>query len=209
MARLDNFMSSSRVGGQIDLLLTGSTVGMKSRELKSAFNYHVFDRTEHSVTISKDGSSIVYYLDTDSLNFPQTSGFSRISDARIDSVVNSLNQTRETLLDMGFDHLIFAVIPNKSTIVMPDYGVYNRLIERVQSHPDLEVPYVSVIDEYRVMGKNSFLHSDSHWTCDGRMVWLTKFNEGLNQITTDTSGNLRADNCLGPVTMKSLIGNAM
>ncbi|ODS80200.1 MAG: hypothetical protein ABS46_15010 [Cytophagaceae bacterium SCN 52-12] len=208
MAKIDNFVYADRVGGQISLLLTGNPLGLKFKELKSSFNYHVFDRHESSVTISGDGRDIVYYLDTDTLNFPYTSGFSRISESRIDSVVSSLNETREKLLDMGFDHLIFSVIPNKSTILMPDYGVYNRLIERVQSHPDLKVPYVSIINEFRAMGRNAFLLSDSHWTCDGRLVWLTKVNESLNQITTDTSGS-GATNCLGPGTTKSLFRSSM
>ncbi len=208
MGKIDNFLSSDRVGSQIGLLLTANSYGLKFKELKSSLNYHVFDRPESSVTISEGDRDIVYYLDTDTLKFPHTSGFSRISQSRIDSVVNSLNTTRQELLAMGFDHLIFSVIPNKSTIVMPDYGVYNRLIERVQSHPGLEVPYVSVIDEYRALGRNAFLHSDSHWTCDGRLVWLRKFNESLNQVTTDTSGKSAAD-CLGPASMKNLIGQSL
>ncbi len=210
MGKIDNFVSAERVGGQIGLLLTGNSYGLKFKELKSSLNYHVFDRSESGVTISEDGRNIVYYLDTDTLNFPHTSGFSRISEARIDSVVNSLNATRQELLAMGFDHFIFSVIPNKSTIVMPEYGVYNRLIERVQSHPGLKVPYVSVIDEYRALGRNAFLHSDSHWTCDGRLVWLRKFNEGLNQVTTDTSANSGgAADCLGPASMKSLVRQSL
>ncbi len=209
MTKIDDFISSGRVGGQIGLLLTSNAIGLKLKEIKSSFNYHVFDRTESGVTISKDGRDIVYYLDTDSLNFPHTSGFARISETRIDSVVNSLNETKEKLLSMGFDHLIFSVIPNKSTIVMPEYGTYNRLIERVQSHPNLKVPFVSVIDEFRALGRKAYLHSDSHWTCDGRLIWLRKFNESLNRVTTDTTGTLSAGECLGPAPLKSLIGKSM
>ena len=207
MAEIDNFFSSDRVGDQISLLLTGNSIGLKFKELKSSFNYHVFNRHESGVTISDDGRDIVYYLDTDTLNFPQRAGFSNITESKIDSLVNTLNQTKEALLRMGFDHFIFSIIPNKSTIVMPDYGIYNRLIERIESHQDLEVPYVSTIEEFRAMGKNAFLHSDSHWTCDGRLIWLKKANEALNLVTTDTTGSHKAAVCFGPGMTQGLIKN--
>lgn len=208
MARLDNFMESGRAEGQLGLLLTGNSPGLKFKELRSRLNFQVFGRSESGVTVSDNGKHIVYYLDTDTLNFPHTSGFSEISGARIDSVVNSLNKTRSELLSMGFDHLLFSVIPNKSTIVMPDYGRYNRLIERVQSHPALEVPYVSVIDEYRALGAGAYLHSDSHWTCDGRTVWLRKVNQELNRLHTISSGPLPAE-CFTPGSTGKLIKNTL
>lgn len=210
MARLDELLNSERIEGQLGMLFNSNPLGMKFKQFRSDFNYNVFDRTESSVTISDDKKHIVYYLDTDSLNFPHTSGFAQIRESKIDSIVDGVNKLRAELIEQGFDHVLFSIIPNKSTIVMPEYGTYNHLIERLQSHPKLKTPFVSVIDEYRAMGEKAYLKSDSHWTCDARLVWLRKMNLMLNKITSgDFSEKQIIEECQVPTSKKSLINAAI
>src|SRR5690554_1929986 len=207
MSRLDDFFRSSRAEDQLSLIISSNRLGIAFKELKSSLNFNLFDRTESGVTVSDDKKHIVYYLDTDTLNYPITSGFAKISDSRIDSVVNAINQTATQLKAMGFDHLIISIIPNKSTILMPDYGTYNHLVERIQSHPDLSTPFVSIINEYRALGEKSFLHSDSHWTCEGRAIWVKKTNELLQHLLDDPE-NLPPD-CMAPGSTRNLLKASM
>ncbi|GAA4441326.1 hypothetical protein GCM10023091_26430 [Ravibacter arvi] len=201
MSRIDNFFKSDRTESQLGLLLTSNRLGVWCKELKSAFNFRVFNRTESGVTVSNDKKHLVYYLDTDTLNYPYTSGFSHLTEARVDSVVQGVNKTQEELLAMGFDHFVLSVIPNKSTIVMPDYGPYNHLIERVQQHPGLKAPLISVLDEYRKLGAAAYLVSDSHWTCEARSVWVQKINRHLLGL----SSTVPARSCMTPGSRNQLI----
>jgi len=204
MSRLDYFFRASRAEDQLSLILTSNRLGIAFKQLKSYLNLKLFNRTETGVTVSKDHQHIVYYLDTDTLNYPHTSGFSPITDNRIDSVVTAINETAERLKAMGFDHMVLSLIPNKSSIVIPDYATYNHLIERIQAHPDLGVPFVNIMNEYRAMGVKAYLHSDSHWTCEARTVWVKKTNDLLQNLMTDPD-NLPAD-CMAPGSTRNLLG---
>ncbi len=213
MKQIDHFFEASRAEGQIELLLFSNPLSLWIKELKASFTYRWFNRFSEQIMLSEDGTTIVYYLDTDTLNFPHTAGFSRISEARIDSVVNSVNATAAALKQRGFDQVILSVIPNKSTIIIPEYGTYNRLIERVQENPRLEVPYLSVIDEYRQLGRDAYLHSDSHWSCAGRKVWLDKTNQLIRELVSDTTGLSHGQavlnsSCLTPGSIRSLLSGA-
>jgi hypothetical protein len=207
MKKLDQLFESERTEGQLGLLLVkGNTLGLKLKEIRSSINYWLFDRTETSVKVSNDGNHLVYYLDTDTLNYPYTAGFSTIPDSLIESVVDTINKTRKELLGMGFDHALFSAIPNKSSVVLHDYGTYNRLIERVQSHPSLKTPFVSVIDEYKALGDRAYLRSDSHWTCDGRLIWLNKTNALLNKLTSGESSEVEVlEECKAATSKSALI----
>lgn len=211
MQRIDHLLQSDRAEGQLGvLLLAGNRVGLQLKEWRASLTHRLFGRVENSVVMSDDGKHLVYHLDTDTLNFAHTSGYSFLPDSRIDSLVAAVNQTRSHLLEMGFDHMLFSIIPNKSTIVMPDYGHYNHMIERIQSHPNLQAPFVSVIDEYRKLGARAYLLSDSHWTCEGRAVWLTKVNRLLGQLAGGevTEAEIMQD-CKGPASKTSLMNHSL
>ena len=78
---------------------------------------------------------------------------------------------------MGFDEVYLSIIPNKTSLLIKNDKNYNRLIERVENHPRLKIPVISVWNEFT--SKNYYQKGDSHWNCAGQKIWVDKVNEKL------------------------------
>lgn len=181
MARLDQAFSSEKTEERLATILFEYSPFLAIKELKAHFNWLFFDRVNDKVTVNDEGDAIVYYLDTDSTLI--TSSFNPVTDQEIETMVDQLNVTQTTLLEKGFDKVFVAIIPNKTTIVMPEYGAYNQLITHFQAHPALAVEVIDILSDFQEMGRHAYLHSDSHWTCEGQNKWLSKVNERLLAFT--------------------------
>jgi hypothetical protein len=147
------------------------------RELKASLNYKVFSRIEDEIVLSKDGEHIFYADEADVNN--SKSAFYPIRNSDIDTFIENINQTKQKYLALGFDEVYLSIIPNKVSVLSPDLGVYNHLIERVQNHPDLKVQFVDTYSTFKNTPQKYYLKSDTHWTCEGREVWLKKVNDLL------------------------------
>lgn len=172
MAQIDRLFDGEKTDDWLKLLSINYEPILWLREMKASFEFDFFKRTAPTVTVSDDGEHIVYFLDTDSTQL--NSSFIPIDRSAIDSLVEHVNRKGHVLKKMGFDKVFLSIIPNKATIVMPYYGRYNHLIERVYSHPSLAVPAIDLLNEYRKMGPSSYLKGDSHWSCQGQQLWLSK-----------------------------------
>ncbi len=147
------------------------------RELKAYLNLNIFGRTEDEVVLSADKQYIFYADEADSTN--SKSAFYPVNDSEIELFIQNINQTRKKYLNAGFDEVYLSIIPNKVSILSPDLGKYNHLIERIQGDKRLETP---IIDTYSIFTKSPqkyYLKSDTHWTCEGRNVWLEKTNNAI------------------------------
>jgi hypothetical protein len=174
MAKIDQAFSSEKTEERLATVLFEYKPMLFFKELKAYFNWKFFDRVSDKVTVNSEGTALVYYLDTDSTLV--TSSFHPVADQEISNMVEHLNSTQEQLLEQGFDKVFLAIIPNKTTIVMPDYGTYNHLITKVQSHPSLKVTSIDILQNFTQLGERAYLTSDSHWTCEGQNTWLEKVN---------------------------------
>ncbi len=174
MQRLDALFSSVAVEGRLDVILFYFSPVRILKEWKAGFTRRFFGRINEHATLSADGKDVVYYLDTDSTM--NSSSFAYLSDEEVDKLVGNVNQSASAFRKMGFDKVFLSIIPNKATLVMPEYGNYNRLIERVFNHPELAVPYIDVLPEFKVSPGSVYLKGDSHWTCEGQYIWLEKAN---------------------------------
>jgi hypothetical protein len=145
------------------------------RELKATINLNVFGRTEDEVILSEDKRNIFYADEADSTN--SKSSFYPVGSVEIDQFIKNINDTRQKYLAMGFDEVYLSIIPNKVSVLSPNLGNYNRLIERIQSDKRLTVPVIDTYSEFRNNPSNYYLKSDTHWTCEGRKVWLDKVND--------------------------------
>lgn len=180
MVRMDQAFSSEKTEERLSTILFEFSPFLALKELKAAFNWHIFDRVSDKVSVSQDKSNIVYYLDTDSTLI--TSSFNEVTNSEIDQLVENLNLSADQLKKMGFDEVILSVIPNKTTVLIPDYGRYNHLIQRIQEHQNLSVEYLDILQDFRSMGTTAYLQGDSHWTCEGQHRWLLKINDNLIRI---------------------------
>jgi hypothetical protein len=180
MNRLDNAFKSKSTEDRLDELLFQNNLILTLKEWKSSFNYHFFDRVNKGITLVNNDNGVVYYMDTDTPN--TTSSFSIVKETEIDSIVRNINASQDYARSLGFDHVVLAVIPNKVSVLMPEYANYNELIKRVYSHSELKVPSIDVLADFRKIGSRAYLKGDSHWTCEGQYLWLDKVNAFIQSI---------------------------
>ncbi len=175
MHRLDRMFASEGVEDRLSTILFQFDPMLRFKEVKSWINHHFFDRTDPKVTLSGDGSTLAYYEDTDSTLI--NSSYNEVADSEIDSLVATINYDEELLKQMGFDQVLFSIVPNKATLLMPTYGAYNHIIERIEKHPELEVSSIQVLSDFKALGKDAYLKGDSHWSCSGQRIWVDKVNK--------------------------------
>ncbi|SKB53391.1 hypothetical protein [Dyadobacter psychrophilus] len=180
MHKLDDAFNGKQAQDRFEALLFQNEAFLKVKEWKADFTYHLFHRVNTSVTLVDNDRSVVSYMDTDTPNV--TSSFSKIRQSELDSLVMNLQLTKDSALAMGFDLVALSIIPNKVSVVQPDYDAYNQLIEHIYQHPKLPVPYIDVLSDFRKMGTASYLKGDSHWTCEGQNLWLNKVNTLINSF---------------------------
>ncbi|GAB3181836.1 hypothetical protein GCM10027291_51860 [Telluribacter humicola] len=189
MAEVDNLFSSSLTEDRLELLLFQYDPILAFKELKASFNYRFFDRANDKVTVSEDGNHVVYYLDTDTTSI--TSSYAHIRNSQVDTLVQNITENTRRFKEMGFDHVVLSIIPNKSSVLIPYFYNYNQLIERIYNHPALPIPYVDVLEDFRKIKDQSYLIGDSHWTCQGQYLWLDKVNNLILELANNPSGKTK------------------
>jgi hypothetical protein len=147
---------------------------LKIKELKADFNYKVFGKTDPKVKVLK--GELVYDVD---LEPGVSSVYDEVEEEEISRIVRHANITREKYKKMGFDEVYLSIIPNKTSLLIKDNQKYNRLLERVEKHPDLQIPLISVWEEFS--SQNYYQKGDSHWNCAGQKIWVDKVNSELHK----------------------------
>jgi hypothetical protein len=192
VSQLDRLFSSAPTEDRLSTILFQFDPMLKLKEWKSWINLHFFDRTDPKVTVSEDGENLIYYETSDSTLI--TSSFNTVSPAEVDSLVAIINYDKKYLESLGFDQVWFSMIPNKASILMPDYGTYNHLIERISAHPGLTVDEISVFEDFKRLGKSPYLKGDSHWSCAGQYLWLEKVNGKIRALLTEKKVSVNGTN---------------
>lgn len=153
-------------------VIFNSAFFLKIKEWKADFNYNVFGKTDPKVKVLK--GELVYDVDIE----PGISSvYDEVEDEEISRIVKHANITREKYKKMGFDEVYLSIIPNKTSLLIKDDQKYNRLLERVEQHPQLKGPLISVWEEFT--SQNYYQKGDSHWNCAGQKIWVDKVNEQL------------------------------
>jgi hypothetical protein len=141
------------------------------KELKAHLTLNWFNRTTGNVSLSKDKQHVFTNLDTDTSK-ELNSSFAHLSDQEINTLIDSVNATAARYKRLGFDAVYLSIIPNKASILDPNRGAYNHLIERVQGHPKLQIPVIDVYSSYKSAPQSPYALGDTHWNCTGRALWL-------------------------------------
>ncbi|GGM81152.1 hypothetical protein GCM10010967_11200 [Dyadobacter beijingensis] len=178
--RLDEAFSGRHTADRLDGFLFQSDLALRVKEWKSDFNHRFFNRNASGVTLVNNDRDMVYYMDTDTPEI--TSSFQPFRTTELDSMMNNLAASRHFADSLGFNNVILSIIPNKVSVLNPEYGQYNHLIETVYSHPKLGMPYIDILPDFRQLGRAAYLKGDSHWTCEGQTIWLNKVNALINQL---------------------------
>lgn len=155
-------------------VLFSSDFILKIKEWKADFNYRFFGRVDPKVRVLKD--ELVYDLD---LATGISSVYDHVPDEEIDRIVKHVNATRSYYRSLGFEEVYLSVIPNKSSLLIKEDTAYNHLVERVENHPDLQMPVISVWKAFSE--HNYYQKGDSHWNCAGQKIWVDAVNEKIQQ----------------------------
>ncbi len=174
---LDLYTQSHDPEPRLETVLFSSEPILRVREWKAAFTHWAFDRLDPKVKLSPDQRHLLYFLDSKPRRI--TSIFTPVANTNITVMVDSLNRVRERYRQLGFSEVYLSIVPNKTTIVVPMTSRYNHLIERVEQHPALRLPVVSVYAPFRSATGSIYALGDSHWNCKGRAIWLRQVRAGL------------------------------
>jgi len=148
------------------------------KEWKADFNLYWFGRHNDQVALSPDKSQLLFVWDTDSSRI--TSSFKPLPEIELKKLIHQVNVTRRYYRSLGFDEVYLSIIPNKTSIVAPTMEPYNHLVERVQRDSSLQTPFIDVFTVYNQRPTLVYSLSDTHWSCEGRAVWLEKINGSLS-----------------------------
>lgn len=171
------FPKSESIEQRFEASLFSYDFFLKFRELKANLNNIFFDRIEKKVILSKDKNNI--FFSEESSPTDSHSAFYPFNDKEKAVLVNNINNTQKKYLSEGFDEVYLSIIPNKVSILSQDLGNYNHLIERIQADSSLNTPIIDTYSEFIQNPSKYYLKSDSHWTCEGRDLWLKKVNKIL------------------------------
>ena len=169
--RLSHEWHRSDVEERLESTLFSQTWAFWFKELKASLTLDWFDRANASVSLSKDKKHVFLSSDTDAKK-PLNSSFSLLSDREVNTLVDSINAVADRYKKLGFETVCLSMIPNKASILEPNRGVYNHLIERIQNHPNLRVPAIDTYTPFKNSPQSPYLKSDTHWNCEGRAIWL-------------------------------------
>jgi hypothetical protein len=147
---------------------------LKLREFKASMNLRLFNRVENKVVLSPEKDALFYFEEADSTK--EKSSFYPVKQAEVDSMVLHINQTSKQYKDAGFDEVYLSIIPNKVSVISPNMGKYNHVIERIQTDSSLKVPLIDTYKFFKNSGNRYYLASDTHWNCEGRDLWLKEVN---------------------------------
>ncbi|UFH52034.1 hypothetical protein [Spirosoma sp. KNUC1025] len=150
------------------------------KELKAKLTLDWFNRAYTSVSLSNNHKHVFLHSDTDTTKAKAlNSSFSFVTDQEVNAVVDSINANADRYRKLGFNEVYLSLIPNKASILEPDRGVYNHLIERIQNNTRLRIPTVNTYQPFSQHPTGMYLKSDTHWTCDGRAIWLNLVRQKL------------------------------
>ena len=169
--RLSNEFHRSDVEERLESALFSRDWAFWFKEFKASLTLNWFNRESASVSLSKDHKNVFLHSDTDTTK-TLNSSFGRLTDNEVTVLVDSINAVAERYNKLGFDAVYLSLIPNKVSILEPNRGEYNHLIERIQANPKLRVPTINTYEVYKASPLSPYLKSDTHWTCEGRALWL-------------------------------------
>ncbi len=163
----------------LDQFLFNDRFSFFVKGLKADFNQKYFNRIDDNVRLNKSGDQLLFYEETDAAN----SSFKSIDSSMVKRLVDNTNIHYQHYRNMGFDEIYFVVIPNKVSIIEPDYQhrQYNHLVEAIQSNPALKP---KVIDMYSIFKKANeqeiiYMPWDTHWNCTGQHLFIDYVNANI------------------------------
>lgn len=149
-------------------------------------NYALFKSTDKEVKVATAGDQL-FYAQTVDTSYKKLSAFNAVSDEEITQIVEKFNALQRQAKLAGFDNVCISLLPNPVSMIEPGYlGLrYNRLVERIQRHPELQSDFVDLLPSLSRLKSKAYYSSDTHWNVLGVSVWLKMFNERLARYSSE------------------------
>lgn len=175
-----------QINQRIEFLLFNFDPFLKLKELKSHIMLSWFDRTHTGAIISRNHEYLFYNIEADPAI--GLSPFYNITTPSIDTIVTNINHIRDHYKEAGFDEVYFCFVPNKVTVCENNRFTYNNQISRIEEHPELKTPILSIQDTIRSHPEWYHL-GDGHWTVKGQRYWLKTVNGLVKEWSEKTVTN--------------------
>ncbi len=154
------------------------------KEFKASLTLNLFDRVNASASLSKDRKHIFYYKDTDTTLI--NSSYSRLDDSELDQMVANMDSTVKAYKNKGFEHVFVSIIPSKASILAPEDGAYNHLVERFEEKAAGRFPVIDIYKQYSENRFKVFEFNETHWTCFGKNIWVNNTTSLINKSISKT-----------------------
>ncbi|WP_221391261.1 hypothetical protein [Dyadobacter sp. NIV53] len=172
-----------QINQRIEFLFFNFPVFLKIKELKSEIMLTWFDRKHTGALISRNQQYLFYDVEADKKI--SLSPFYKITDGSVDTVVNNMNNLRDYYKSLGFNEVYFCLVPNKVTVCENDRFEYNNQITRIENHPLLKTPVLSIQDTVR--NHPEWYHvGDGHWNTHGQRYWLKTVNNLVKENSRES-----------------------
>ncbi len=148
------------------------------KEIKANIDESLFERKSVNFNLSANKKDIFYFEEAEPTC--PNSAFYKVTDSEIQGFVNYINLDYDYYKKMGFDQVFLSIVPNKVTLLAPEMGEYNHVLERIQNHPNLNVKCIDVYQAFKKQPNSLFVKSDTHWNCYGSSLWQSIVNETIS-----------------------------
>lgn len=163
-----------------DILLEQQFFGysffQKLKQKKAYFNWKVFEQVDDFAQFTPDKKALVYYKEMDKNS--NESCLNPISEKEFDQLENAFDHIKNEAKSKGFDQVIFSVIPNKSTVYI-EKDRTNGLLQKLGDSRRISDNYLNIYSDFYQKGNIYYQLGDTHWSCAGRDLWLTKIKQKI------------------------------
>ncbi len=183
---LDNFKlkfkGASITNQNIETILFGYRMFTPLKEMKAGLNYQLFDRVNDLIYLSTDRKNLFFYETIEPKGM--LSAYNPFKTEEIDSIVSNLNFIGDSYKKLGFDEVVFSIVPNAVTIVEPTIGIYNDVINKVQNDKNFRYQSIDIYSVFKNAPnrKSFYKNADTHWNGKGFAKWVDVLNIYLQKI---------------------------
>jgi hypothetical protein len=162
------------------------------RGFKASLNYALFKKLSDKLVISTDQR---YLLLKETIDTSQPTGiYTPLPDSELDSMVAHMDQIRKHFLSCGFKEVYFSVLPNTVSIVDSTHypgKTGNGLLYKLNHKTAGKIPFIDAYTRFLTKPDRMYKHGDSHWSNEGKQIWIDLVNKTLSMDTSITYGSAR------------------
>ena len=163
----------------LEQILFSKDIFLFFRELKADLNFALFNRLPDEVAENQE-HTVLFLKEEVAKNNEPTSFFAKLNDKEMELIYRNLEIEVKKLSNLGFSKIYISIIPSKGNILGRSLGNYNNLIPKLENTQIKGVEYISIFDEFIKNPDNKYRLGDTHWTCEGKRVWLKTVQKRLN-----------------------------